>query len=128
MKRILVDTHVLVWWLLDHPRLGKKSKSLLANPANEVYVSAASVWEISIKREKGLLDLPEEVFEAIDESGFVPLPIGLFHGQQAGMLPKIHADPFDRMLVAQAQAEGLELMTVDANIFKYGIRVLDAGR
>lgn len=122
MKRLLLDTHVLIWWLADAHFLGNDTKEDIADPINEVYVSAASVWEISIKMEKGLLDLPDEVFTAITKTGFIPLPIDFFHAEQAGKLPKHHSDPFDRMLIAQAQAEGLVLVTADEHIPKYGIR------
>ncbi|WP_315338340.1 type II toxin-antitoxin system VapC family toxin [Neisseria sicca] len=128
MKRILLDTHVLIWWLADAPNLGNKARLLIQNPQNQIYVSAATLWELSIKMAKGLLDLPEEIFDAVAEEAFEPLPIQWFHGRQAGFLPDIHKDPFDRMLIAQAQAEGLELMTADTVIPQYGIRIIDAGK
>ena len=128
MRRILLDTHVVIWWLADAPNLGEKARSLIQNQQNQIYVSAAAMWELSIKMAKGLLDLPESVFEMIEEDGFIPLSITWFHSRQAGFLPDIHKDPFDRMLIAQVQAEGLELMTADTLIPKYGIRVIDASK
>ena len=126
MKRLLLDTHVLLWWLTDDPGLGPHTRELVADRRNEVYVSAASTWEISIKRQKGLLEAPDNMDAFVEDEGFLKLDISLFHGDQAGSLPDIHRDPFDRMLIAQAQAEGLELVTHDAMIRKYGIKVIDA--
>lgn len=126
MKRLLLDTHVLLWWLADDPVLGAAARAHIADSRNEVFVSAASTWEISIKRTKGLLQAPDNLDTAVEDEGFSKLPISLFHGESAGALPEIHRDPFDRMLIAQAQAEGLELITSDSEIPKYGIRVLDA--
>ncbi|MDO4906706.1 type II toxin-antitoxin system VapC family toxin [Neisseria sp.] len=128
MRKILLDTHVVLWWLLDDGKLGENARKLIENSNNLIFVSAASIWEISIKLNKGLLKLPEEFFEIIGQEDFERLPIDFFHAKQAGLLPAIHQDPFDRMLIAQTQAEGLELMTVDGYIPQYGIRVIDAGR
>lgn len=88
-------------------------------------MSAATILEISIKRELGQLSAPEDMSSIVEENGFIELPITLFHGDQAGLLPNFHKDPFDRMLIAQAQAEGLVLVTHNSNIKKYGIRTLD---
>ena len=126
MRRLLVDTHVLLWWLMDSDSLGVKAKSLIANSKNIVFVSAATAWEISIKKSLGKLDAPDDMEEIILQEGFSPLPITLFHGQQAGALPSLHRDPFDRMLVAQAQAEGLAILSADKVLNNYGIKVIDA--
>ncbi|ASK27436.1 PIN domain nuclease [Neisseria chenwenguii] len=128
MRKILLDTHVVLWWVLDDGKLGKNARKLIENPNNLIFVSAASIWELSIKLNKGLLKLPEEFFDVIGQEDFENLPIDFFHAKQAGQLPAIHQDPFDRMLIAQTQAEGLELMTVDGYIPQYGIRVIDAGK
>lgn len=128
MKRILLDTHALLWWLADDPALGEQARAAIAEPRNEVLVSAASIWEIGIKRHKGLIDAPADLEALVEDEGFGKLPISLFHAQQAASLPAIHRDPFDRMLVAQAQAEGLELLTADETIPSYGVRVIAAGR
>lgn len=125
MKRLLLDTHALLWWLQGDERLGSMMVDQVSDPKNQVFVSAASTWEISIKRGLGKLTAPEDMSSVIEENGFLELPITLFHGDQAGLLPDIHKDPFDRMLIAQAQAEGLVLVTHDSNIKKYGIRTLD---
>lgn len=126
MRRLLLDTHALLWWLGNDARLGAQARAIVTDARNEVFVSAASTWEIAIKRSLGKLSAPGGLDAIIGEEGFSPLPISLFHGQQAGSLPPPHRDPFDRMLVAQAQAEGLELLTVDARLAGYGIRLIDA--
>lgn len=125
MKRFLLDTHVLLWWLQGDERLGLQLIEQISDSRNEVFVSAATTWEISIKRALGKLTAPDDMSSVIEDSGFLDLPISLFHGDQAGLLPDIHKDPFDRMLIAQAQAEGLVLVTHDSNIKRYGIRTLD---
>lgn len=126
MKRLLLDTHVLLWWLSDDSQLGSKTRQVIADPRNDVYVSAASTWEISIKRSLGKLTAPDDMDSIIEDEGFDKLPISLFHGDQAGMLPGHHKDPFDRMLVVQAQSEGLVVVTNDEKITRYGIRVMNA--
>jgi PIN domain nuclease of toxin-antitoxin system len=126
LKRLLLDTHVLLWWLSDDPQLGQSARQAIADPRNDVYISAASTWEISIKRSLGKLSAPEDMDSIIDNEGFDKLPISLFHGDQAGMLPGHHKDPFDRMLIAQAQSEGLVVVTNDEKITRYGIRVMNA--
>lgn len=126
MRRLLLDTHVLIWWLADDTALGAETKALIADSRNEVIVSAATIWEMSIKRAKGLLRVPADLESLVADEGFSALPISLFHAQQAGALPELHRDPFDRMLVAQAQAEGLELITADTMIPQYGVRCLSA--
>jgi PIN domain nuclease of toxin-antitoxin system len=126
LKRLLLDTHVLLWWLSDDPQLGQSARQAIADPRNDVYISAASTWEISIKRSLGKLSAPEDMDSIIDNEGFDKLPISLFHGDQVGMLPGHHKDPFDRMLIAQAQSEGLVMVTNDEKIIRYGIRIMDA--
>jgi len=126
MKRLLLDTHALLWWLSDHKSLGPRARSLVAEAENVVYVSAASVWEVSIKKSLGKLHAPDGFDAILESEGFESLPIDAFHAEQAGALPPLHRDPFDRMLVAQAQAEGLSIITCDNNITLYGVRVIDA--
>lgn len=127
MKRLLLDTQVLLWWLADDPALGSKARQAVADGGNEVYVSAASTWEIAIKKALGKLEAPDDMDSIVEEERFLKLPISLYHGQMAGMLPPHHKDPFDRMLVAQAQAEGLMVVTSDRIFGKYGVRTLAAG-
>lgn len=128
MKRLLLDTHVYLWWLSDDERLGEQTRKLIMDERNEVYVSAVTGWEISIKRAMGKLKAPDNLDVLVEEAGFMHLPVTFFHGEQAGSLPAHHRDPFDRMLVAQAQAEGLTILTVDKHIPLYGVRTVSAGR
>ncbi|MDO3377206.1 type II toxin-antitoxin system VapC family toxin [Geoalkalibacter halelectricus] len=123
MQRFLLDTHVFLWWLDDAPELGPYCRELIADQRNEVFVSAATTWEISIKKTIGKLDAPEDMDSIVEDEGFSKLPINLYHGQLAGSLPVLHRDPFDRLLVAQEQVEDLILMTSDANIGLYNVCV-----
>ena len=126
MRRLLVDTSVLLWALSGSPRLGDDVREALADASNDVFVSAASIWEIAIKRASGRLRAPSHLADSIEAAGFTELPVDSFHAELAGNLPKHHGDPFDRMLVAQAQVEGLTLVTADANIPRYAVRTLAA--
>jgi PIN domain nuclease of toxin-antitoxin system len=127
MQRFLLDTHVLLWWLDDSSELGPRCKELIADQRNQVYVSAATTWEISIKKALGKLVAPDDIDSIVEDEGFSKLPISLYHGQLAGSLPMLHRDPFDRMLIAQAQAEGLILMTSDTNIGLYNLLLRNPG-
>lgn len=127
MQRLLLDTHTFLWWLADSDRLGPKSRAAIARSENEAFVSAVSGWEIAIKKALGKLQAPDNLDAVVAEEGFVHLPITFFHGEQAGALPPLHRDPFDRMLVAQAQAHGLVVITDDGDIPKYGVRTMLAG-
>lgn len=127
MRRLLLDTHVLLWWLAGDPRIGPDATRLIRDGKNAVFASAASAWEISFKKEQGKLSTPrEEIGVAIAEEGFLPLPITVRHGERAGELPSLHRDPFDRMFVAQAQEEDLEVVTIDPAISKYAVPTVDA--
>lgn len=126
MRRLLLDTHTLLWWLADDPRLGAEARRLIKDARNEAHVSAASGWEIAIKRALGKLEAPGNLDAIVEEGGFRKLAITFFHGEQAGALPPLHRDPFDRMLIAQAQAEGLEIVTADGRIGAYGVRTVSA--
>jgi PIN domain nuclease of toxin-antitoxin system len=128
VKRLLLDTHAWLWWLADDAALGARARECIAADENVIYVSAASIWEIAIKKGLGKLEAPDGMDAIIEEEGFDSLPIELFHAEQVGTLPALHRDPFDRMLVAQAQAEGLAIITSDPVIPGYGIRTIDAGR
>ena len=126
MQKLLLDTHVLIWFLQGNRSLGEQAQAAISDPQNDIYVSAASLWEMSIKKALGKLTYPDGLNGRIAQLGFLPLAIDLFHGEQAGSLPDIHKDPFDRMLIAQAQAEGLTLLTTDRIILRYGLRTLNA--
>lgn len=123
---LLLDTHALLWWLADDPRLGSRAREAIAAAENLVAASAASAWKIAIKRALGKLEAPEDLCGALAEAGLQPLPITVEHAVAAGALPAHHADPFDRMLVAQAATEGLAIVTVDERIARYGVPVLPA--
>jgi PIN domain nuclease of toxin-antitoxin system len=125
MQRLLLDTHAFLWWLADDPQLGERARKAVADQRNQVFVSAATGWEIAIKRAAGKLDAPDNLDAMVEEAGFEHLPT-FFHGEQAVALPLHHRDPFDRMLVAQAQAEGLIIVTKDLHIPLYGVRTLTA--
>ena len=126
MQRLLLDTHVFLWWLADAPELVDQARKAIADQRNEVFVSAATGWEIGIKRANGKLQAPANLDAMVEDAGFAPLPLTYFHGEQAGALPMHHNDPFDRMLIAQAQAEGLVIVTRDPRIPRYGVRTLSA--
>ncbi len=124
--KLLLDTHILLWWLSDDPVLPAAAKAAIGDPASEVFVSAATVWEIAIKHALGRLDFPIAGMPAIiGQAGFTPLGIAVEHAILAGGLPPHHHDPFDRMLVAQARHEGLTIVSADAMIRRYPVAVLD---
>jgi PIN domain nuclease of toxin-antitoxin system len=124
--RLLLDTAVLLWWLHDDSRLGHRARAAIADPGNEVFVSAASAWEISLKRASGKLKSAFDVVEILQRNSFIELPIEVQHAVAAAELPRHHNDPFDRMLVAQAQIEDLTLVADDAEIAKYDVELLEA--
>lgn len=123
---LLLDTHALIWALENNPTLSTPARAAIINGKNNVYVSAASVWEMSIKQALGKLEVPDNLLEEIKAHRFIHLPIALAHGDVAGKLPAIHQDPFDRMLIAQAQIENLVLVTRDQYIPQYAVNVLQA--
>jgi PIN domain nuclease of toxin-antitoxin system len=106
---VLLDTHILLWWLADDPGLTGGAPRIIAAQDTVVFVSAATAWEIAIKRAIGKLNVPDEFEPVLEQNGFQPLPITMRHALAAGRLPRHHDDPFDRMLVAQAQSEELKL-------------------
>lgn len=126
--RLLLDTHALLWWLFDDPKLSSVARSAIVSPANEIVVSAASAWEIATKHRLGRLpeagDVPVRLPYYLRRARFAVLPISLEHAQAAGALPGAHKDPFDRMLVAQACIEALAVATVDRVFRDYGVAVI----
>ena len=126
MRRLLLDTHAFLWWVSDNPKLGRYSRRMIENPVNEVYVSAASILEIAIKKRIGRLEAPDGLAEIIEDEGFTPLSVNPAHGELSGGLPVIHKDPFDRLLIAQAQIEGLELISSDSVFPEYQVRLVNA--
>lgn len=123
---IVLDTHVLIWALENNPVLSDKAAETIINAENMVFVSAASVWEMGIKRSMGRLETPDNLIEEIKRHRLTPLPMTMEHADLAAKLPKIHKDPFDRMLIAQAVYENLTLVTRDEWIFKYDVKILKA--
>ncbi len=122
--RLLLDTHVVLWWLSGDRRLSRPVRTSIEQQADQVLVSAASAWELAIKRAVGKLEPPVRWHEEIIEVGFEPLAITFDHAREAGELPSHHADPFDRMLIAQARLEALTLVSADPNIARYDVAVL----
>jgi PIN domain nuclease of toxin-antitoxin system len=123
---LLLDTHVLLWWLADDPTLPRWAAGPIADPDTTVLVSAASVWEISIKQAIGRLEAPDDLLEVLEDD-FDTLSMTAAHAMAAGRLPAHHADPFDRMLIAQARIEGLTLVSVDRRFADYDVSLLAAG-
>ena len=124
--RLLLDTHALLWSLTEPRKLRGGTRAVLADANNDVFVSAVSGWEIAVKRALGKLEAPDDLEAGFRQQGFLPLDLTFRHAEQAGALPPHHGDPFDRMLVAQAQVEGLVVVTRDTRIPLYGIRTMAA--
>ncbi|MDG4766830.1 type II toxin-antitoxin system VapC family toxin [Solwaraspora sp. WMMD406] len=120
---LLLDTHVVIWWFTDDPTLADDIKDQLDRDPG-VHLSPISLWEIGIKQATGKLKGPDDLVERIRRSGFKELPITADHAIVAARLPMIHRDPFDRMLIAQAQHEGSTIVTRDAEIRKYEVSIL----
>lgn len=123
--RLLLDTHTLLWWLADRD-LGSDARAAIADPLNDVFVSAATAWELSTKKALGKLRAPDDLTTQLETNAFTPLPISVDHAIAAGSLPRHHDDPFDRMLIAQASIEGLTVVTRDERFAAYGVRLLAA--
>lgn len=126
--RLLLDTHTLLWWLTDDPRLPDAVRQALTDEANEIFVSAASAWEIATKQRLGRLDgVPEasrRFAELVAADGFLHLPVTYLHSLRAGGYDVAHRDPFDRMLAAQSEIEALILVTRDPAFAVFGTRTL----
>jgi PIN domain nuclease of toxin-antitoxin system len=124
--RLLLDTNALFWSLIEPGRLSKQATGAIEDEANDVLVSVVSAWEIGVKRAKGKLDMPTALGPMLSESRFDVLPVTLPHALAVESLPHSHHDPFDRLLVAQAQIENLVLVTSDRQMHRYPIAVLPA--
>lgn len=123
---LLLDAHALVWWLGDRPELSRTARAAIADPANDTLVSAATVWELSIKRANGKIDLEADLLADIEAAGFGGLQVSLEDGQAAAALPAHHRDPFDRMLIAQARRIDAVIVTRDRAFGAYAVPVLTA--
>jgi PIN domain nuclease of toxin-antitoxin system len=119
--RLLLDTQIFLWWMAGSRQLSRALRDAIAAPDNQVYLSVASAWEIEIKRAIGKLRAPPDIAAVLDDSGFDLLPIELRHIASLARLPHHHRDPFDRMLIAQAAAEGMALASADDVFRRYGI-------
>lgn len=126
--RILIDTHALLWWDSAEHRLSDRVRALMRDPSTDVLVSVASIFEIAIKATKGDLELPAAVDRYVKrrlrDYRWESLPILIDHAHRAAALPRIHADPFDRLLIAQSQVEGLPLITADPAITRYDVETI----
>jgi PIN domain nuclease of toxin-antitoxin system len=125
VKRLLLDTEALIWWDANDPQLGGNARALIQD-ATDVYVSAASAWEIIIKATLGKLRTTRRPSEAVAEGGFRELPIAFEHAEAVGDLPMHHKDPFDRLILAVASVEGFAIVTSDREFERYGLPVIDA--
>ncbi len=123
---LLLDTHVLLWWLADDASLSEHARNAIIENNNIVFVSAATIWEIVIKKGLGKLRIPGNLQDALRENYFQSLPVTARHALGVGKLPRIHQDPFDRMLIAQTKEEKLTLITRDQEIQKYRIPFIAA--
>ena len=122
---LLLDAHALLWWLADDPTMSRSGRAAIEDPANDVIVSAASVWEIEIKRALGELTAPDGLVDAVHAASLGTVPITAADAEHAGRLPPHHRDPFDRVLVVLAQAYALIVLTSDEDIPKYpGVKTL----
>ncbi len=126
--KILLDTHVFLWAITDSPKLSVQQRDLFLDEANEVHMSVASLWEMLIKAGLGKLPLPEPAIEYLvrqmDQNRILLLPIRIAHLAELQKLPPLHRDPFDRMLVAQAKAEKMRMLSVDVRMRDYGVEVI----
>lgn len=126
--KLLLDTHTLLWWLFDDPKLSAKAKRAIKNPDNAIFASTASAWEIATKYRLGKLPGAEEAAQRLPEllrsARIEPLPISMEHALAAGALAGPHRDPFDRMLIAQAQIENLSIVTTDRVFSDYDVKVI----
>ena len=124
--RLLLDTHLLVWWFVDR-RISQRATELIRDPANQLYASAASVWEVAIKAALGKIEVkPDALLAGLRDGGFQELAVSSRHATQVGLLPMHHRDPFDRLLVSQSLCESMSLLTDDRVLAVYGPTVVVA--
>ncbi len=123
--RYLLDTHVFIWAMEENKRLPRDIKSKISDPNNEIFVSVTTIWEIIIKKRKGL-KIPKDILGGIKKSNFVLLSIDINHVLEVEKLPGIHKDPFDRILISQTKVENLTLITSDEKIWKYDLSLIQA--
>lgn len=126
--RLLLDTHILLWWLSDQERLSERAAKAIADGKSDVVVSVATLWELSIKQSAGKLRIQGELREHLAMQAFSELSVCSNHAYAVRDLPLHHRDPFDRLLVAQAQCEGLTLVTADRQLAAYDVTILWADK
>ena len=122
--RLLIDSHAFLWWGEDSPALGSAARSAIADPVNEALISVAALWELTIKASSGKLTLPADLETMAATLGFSVLSINFMHLRRLGLLPRVHRDPFDRMMIAQALAEGIPIITGDRAFAAYGVQIV----
>ncbi len=123
--RVLLDTHILLWWLKDDSKLSTDAVNIIENPTNDILISAVNTWEIAIKKSMGRIQIDmNELLKSIKSSGLGVLDITVNHTCQVSNLPYHHKDPFDRMLIAQSIVEPMRLLTHDDTLIQYGEHVL----
>ncbi|AFZ37509.1 PilT protein domain protein [Stanieria cyanosphaera PCC 7437] len=122
--KLLLDTHTLIWWLTNHPTLSQAAKKAISNQDNLVFISAASAWEIAIKKSLGKLTAPDDLEVQIESNNFQPLPITITHGLAIEELPNHHNDPFDRIIIVQAICESMTVVTRDKKFNLYNISII----
>jgi PIN domain nuclease of toxin-antitoxin system len=122
--KLLLDTHTLIWWLTNHPTLSQAAKKAISNQDNLVFISAASAWEIAIKKSLGKLTAPDDLEIQIESNNFQPLPITITHGLAIEKLPTHHNDPFDRIIIVQAICESMTVVTRDKKFRLYNVPIL----
>ncbi|HVA81128.1 MAG TPA: type II toxin-antitoxin system VapC family toxin [Candidatus Binataceae bacterium] len=126
--RALLDTHAFLWWIADDPKLSRRARGIIADPGNQIFFSAVSGWEIAEKTRHARLTLPEDpeayVTTQVAANGFAVLALELSHALRVYSLPPHHKDPFDRMLVAQAQIEDLALLSANREVARYAVKVI----
>jgi PIN domain nuclease of toxin-antitoxin system len=124
MMKLLLDTHILLWWLIQDQKLSQTEAAIITDPDNLVFVSAATAWEIAVKKMIGKLEAPDDLPVALAANNFLELPITIEHSQKLYQLPLHHHDPFDRIMVAQAMSKNLTFMTRDPKIALYAIKII----
>jgi len=126
--KVLLDTHAFLWWITDDPKLSLRVRGIISDGENEIFISAATGWEIAIKSQIGRLKLPDEpqrfILEQLKINGMKSLPIEMRHALHVSTLPAYHQDPFDRILIAQAQMEDLPVLSADPEIGKYEVTII----
>ncbi len=122
--RLLLDSHALLWWRAGSSALSRAARDTIADPANEVLISIAALWELTIKNSSGKLTLPTDLESIVVDEGFSVLSVAFVHLRRFATLPRLHRDPFDRMTIAQALAEGVPIATGDPIFAAYGAQIV----